>query len=75
MIVNTLDICLVDNWDNLCSKSVFLLKPYQVGVYSQQAKNHADRIQGLDNKSIFILGSPRYDLYLKSSEKSNSPMR
>ena len=44
MIVNTLDICLVDNWDNLCSKSVFLVKPYKVGVYSQQAKIHADRI-------------------------------
>ena len=72
MIIKTLDICLVDNWDNLCSKSTFLIKPYKVGVYSQQAKNHADRIQGLNNNTVFIWGSPRYDLYLKSAEKTTS---
>ncbi len=69
-IVKSLEICLVDNWDNLCSKSTFLIKPYKVGVYSQQAKNYCDRIQGLDEKSVFIWGSPRYDLYQSSNKKN-----
>ena len=58
------EVCLVDNWDNLSSKSTFLTKPTKIGLYGKQARNHIDRIQGLEQKDTFIWGSPRYDLYL-----------
>jgi hypothetical protein len=64
---NVIDICLVDNWDNLCSKSTFLLHPSAVGVYGRQSFLFASRIHGIQDEKIFIWGSPRYTLYQSHS--------
>lgn len=65
---------ITDNWDNLSSKSVLIKKPDYVGVWSQQAKHHAIKIQNFKNKNIYILGCHRFDLlnsklFLKKKER------
>lgn len=58
-----IDVCLVDNWDNLCSKSTFLLPPTALGVYGRQSQSFASRIHGIPDNQVFIWGSPRYAIY------------
>lgn len=55
---------LVDNWDNISCKTVFFNKPDYLGVWGKQSKDHASKIQNLDKKKIFYLGSPKFDNYL-----------
>ena len=56
---------LVDNWDNLSSKSIFWIKPDYIGVWGQQSLEHAVNIQGFSNNQIFMLGTPRFNDYFK----------
>ena len=65
---------ITDNWDNLSSKSILIKKPNYIGVWSQQAKQHAIKIQNFRYKNIYILGCHRFDLLnskliLKKKEK------
>lgn len=72
------EVLLVDNWDNLCSKSSFLVKPAFVGVYANQAMSFCDRIHSLQSSSVFIWGSPRYQIYhnvCRDEEGSTLPFR
>ena len=62
-------ILLVDNWDNLCSKSRFLIEPDYFGVWGNQAKQHAEKFHKIDESRIFLTGTPRFDVY--QSYKSN----
>ena len=55
---------LVDNWDNISCKTVFFNKPDFLGVWGQQSKNHAVKIQNIDKKNIFLTGSPKFDNYI-----------
>ncbi len=57
---------LIDNWDNLSSKSVLYDKPEYLGVWSQQSLEHAVEIQDFKSSRIFILGTPRYNHYFKT---------
>ncbi len=54
---------LIDNWDNLSSKSILFEKPNYLGVWSKQSLGHAIDIQGFDPKNVFIIGTPRYNHY------------
>lgn len=54
---------LIDNWDNLCSKSRFLIEPDFLGVWGDQAKSHAEKFHEIDNSRVFLTGTPRYDVY------------
>jgi len=54
---------LVDNWDNLSSKSILWIKPDFIGVWGQQSYNHAMSIQSFRSDQIFILGTPRVARY------------
>ncbi len=54
---------LIDNWDNLSSKSVFEDKPSYLGVWGEQSKKHAIEIQDCNPDNIHILGTPRYLIY------------
>ena len=56
---------LIDNWDNLSSKSVLWQKPSYISVWGQQSKTHAIEIQGMHDKQIFTLGTPRFDSYFQ----------
>lgn len=57
-------LCLVDNWDNLTSKTVFWAKPSAIGVWGQQSKLHAVGIHGFPSDNVHIVGSPRFEGYL-----------
>jgi hypothetical protein len=60
---------IIDNWDNLSSKTVFLEKPDAVTVWGKQSMNHAIEIQGIKKKDIFYLGSPKFDQYFLNRKK------
>jgi hypothetical protein len=57
---------LVDNWDNISSKSYYLEKPSILGVWGNQSKEHACKIQNFDKKKIFLTGSARFQVYKKN---------
>jgi hypothetical protein len=54
---------LIDNWDNLSSKSILWKKPSHICVWGEQTKNHAIEIQGISSDKITIIGTPRFDNY------------
>jgi hypothetical protein len=60
---------LVDNWDNLSSKTVLINKPSHLGVWGKQSQYHAIKIHNFKKKDISIIGTPRYDIYFKSRNK------
>ncbi|MEM1274342.1 MAG: hypothetical protein AAGF88_11025 [Pseudomonadota bacterium] len=65
---------LIDNWDNLSSKSVMLLKPDFLGVWGDQSALHAKDIQDFDVAKVCVLGTPRFDEYFRArDEKISSP--
>lgn len=67
---------LVDNWDNLSSKSVFVDKPDFIGVWGVQSVEHAINIQNFNKDNILILGTPRYQHYFDTRNiKLTSPYK
>ena len=56
---------LIDNWDNLCSKSRFIFNPDYLCVWGDQAKGHAEMYHDYDMSKVFLAGSPRFDYYYK----------
>jgi hypothetical protein len=54
---------LIDNWDNLSSKSIFWAFPDHLGVWGQQSKEQAMRIHGFPPDRVTLLGTPRFDSY------------
>ena len=60
---------ITDNWDNLSSKSIIEDKPNFIGVWGKQTKNHAIQIQDFNDKQIFLLGSPRFDIIYEKRDK------
>jgi hypothetical protein len=62
---NIPSIFLIDNWDNLSSKSIMWEKPDYMGVWGQQSVEHGVMIQGMSKERISIIGTPRFDNYFK----------
>ena len=62
-------LMLVDNWDNLCSKTILTRKPNYMTVWGEQTKEHAIRIHKMEKDKIFVLGTPRFTNYFKVKEK------
>jgi len=60
---NTKTILLVDNWDNLSSKSILWEKPDVVACWGEQSKEHAVEIQKMPKHSVIPIGTPRIDPY------------
>jgi hypothetical protein len=56
---------LIDNWDNLSSKSILFQKPDYIGVWGQQSKEHALQIHDFSEKQIYTIGTPRFENYYK----------
>jgi hypothetical protein len=56
-------VLLVDNWDNLSSKSILWEKPDYLGTWGQQSTEHAIRIQSMTDVACFEIGTPRIDKY------------
>lgn len=59
---------LIDNWDNLSSKSMMWIKPDYLGVWGEQSVEHAIKIQGLEKNKISIIGTPRFDEYFRNRD-------
>jgi hypothetical protein len=68
-------LCLIDNWDNLTSKTVFWEKPDHIGVWGTQAREQALRIHEFPTHGVHIIGTPRFDSYfmepLSKSQNQN----
>lgn len=54
---------LVDNWDNLSSKSIFWAVPDFLGVWGEQSREHATRIHDIPPDRVSLLGTPRFEGY------------
>ena len=63
-------LLLIDNWDNLSSKSILIYKPCYMGVWGEQTKKHAIEIHNMDKKNVFCISNPRFQSYF-SSRNSN----
>jgi len=68
---NVPTLCLIDNWDNLTSKTVFWEKPDFLGVWGEQASQQARAIHGFLSGQIHLLGTPRFDSYFDLRAKPN----
>ncbi len=63
---------IIDNWDNLSSKSVLWELPTHVATWGEQSTRHAIKIQGLKSNQVFNLGTARFFNYpvLRSKDLS-----
>ena len=58
-------LMLIDNWDNLSSKSVLWVHSDRIAVWGPQTAEHAQHIQGFNPDSISCIGTPRFDGYFQ----------
>jgi hypothetical protein len=56
-------VLLIDNWDNLISKSCFIKKPDYIGVWGRQSFDFSLAIHGFKGSEVVILGTPRFEVY------------
>jgi hypothetical protein len=61
--LNFKSMLLIDNWDNLCSKSRFPIEPDYLGVWGDQARSHALKLHKIESHRVFLAGTPRFDGY------------
>lgn len=67
-------LCLIDNWDNLTSKTVFWAKPSHLAVWGPQTKEQAIRIHNFEAPRVHEIGTPRFDQYFSARTRvSKSP--
>jgi len=66
--LNIPTVCLIDNWDNLSSKTVFWRKPDHLGVWGPQTKNQAIEIHGFAPDRVHLIGTPRFDTYFAARQ-------
>lgn len=52
---------IVENWDNISSKSVFLNPPFLLGVWGNQGAELAAKIHSFPVSRIRVIGNPRTD--------------
>ena len=62
-LTNCKTLLLVDNWDNLSSKSVFISNPDYLGVWGNQSVEFAQAFHSMDKKNVKIIGTPRFEVY------------
>jgi hypothetical protein len=62
-------LLLVDNWDNLSSKSILWEKPDWLGCWGPQSVQHAVEIQDINPNQCFSIGTPRIDTYFVERKK------
>jgi hypothetical protein len=56
-------LALIDNWDNLSSKTVLWAPPDHLAVWGEQSRQHAVQIQGIPADRVSAIGTPRFDAY------------
>lgn len=71
MSIKTLS--LIDGWDNISSKTIFPDLPTYLGVWGEQSRDHAMKIQGIKKSRIFSVGTPRFEPYLRKQKTLKKP--
>ncbi len=66
----TKTVVLIDNWDNLSSKTAFIENPDYLGVWGTQSVGFAKDIHQMTNDKIRIMGTPRFDVYTEYLKKN-----
>ena len=56
-------LCLIDNWDNLTSKTVFWERPKHLGVWGKQALQQALDVHDFSTQQVHAIGTPRFESY------------
>jgi|Deesub1362A_J573_1020465.scaffolds.fasta_scaffold02161_4 hypothetical protein len=56
---------LIDNWDNISSKTVYPLLPDWLGVWGEQSVPLARRVHQMPAERILLTGTPRFDHYFR----------
>ncbi len=64
-------LILIDNWDNLSSKSILWEKPDYLAVWGDQTKEHAIDIHGMNPERVIPIGTPRFESYFASPKKKH----
>jgi hypothetical protein len=54
---------VIDNWDNLASKSVFPLEPNAIACFGNQSADFAKNIQRFKHTVVNPIGSARFEVY------------
>ena len=68
--LNSKSLMIIDNWDNLSSKSVMYEIPDFLAVWGQQSVEHGVLIHNVPSKRIFTLGTPRFEGYFLSRNQN-----
>jgi len=63
---------VVDNWDNMSSKTIIWKDPDFISVWSEQTAMHTAQIQGIKPEKIKIMGSARFDQLRESVDACKS---
>ena len=58
-------IVAIDNWDNLTSKSVYVVKPDYLTVMGERCVEHANVIHDFATQCVLAFGLPRFDGHRK----------
>jgi|AntAceMinimDraft_12_1070368.scaffolds.fasta_scaffold08214_3 hypothetical protein len=68
-------LTLIDNWDNLTSKTVYWNKPDHIAVWGEQARIQAETIHSFSREQIHLVGTPRFDSYFegRNGHQAESP--
>ena len=71
---NVKTLFVVDNWDNVSSKTIYWKKPSHIAVWGEQSLKHAIQIHDFTEKQVSVLGAPRYSNYFVArTDRSESP--
>lgn len=62
---------LMNGWDNLSSKCLFLLKPDFLGVWGPQQLSDAVTVQGMLPERCFLMGCARYEDFFVNKPSKN----
>jgi hypothetical protein len=69
---HTKTLMLIDNWDNLSSKSVFIKNPDYVGVMGEQGRRFATALHNIPSSNVAVIGTPRFEVYRQNMHKRPS---
>lgn len=64
----TRTLFVIDNWDNLSSKTVLWERPDLLAVWGAQAAEHAVEIQAVPASNVRIIGTARFDAYYSARD-------
>jgi len=65
-------VMMIDNWDNLCSKTIIPWHPDLVTCMGKQQVGFAADIHGIDPQYVHAIGCPRFDIYRSSFTNSDT---